>query len=116
MNREPLTPIAEAEVAAFARDGAVALRQVFDADWIELLAEGVEENLAAPGPYVRRYTQEGESGLFVGDYCNWQRIEAYRRFVALAGAERIIHDLDPATVAEEDARHQRKGGRADDAA
>ncbi len=39
-----------------------------------------------------------------------------RRFVALAGAERIVHDLDPATVAEEDARHQRKGGRADDAA
>ncbi len=39
-----------------------------------------------------------------------------RRFVALAGAERIVHNLDPATVAEEDARHQRKGGRADDAA
>ena len=38
-----------------------------------------------------------------------------RRFVALAGAERIVYDLDPATVAEEDARHQRKGGRADDA-
>jgi len=39
-----------------------------------------------------------------------------RRFVALAGAARIVHDLDPATVAEEDVRHQRKGGRADDAA
>ena len=39
-----------------------------------------------------------------------------RRFVALAGADRIVHDLDPATVAEEDIRHQRKGGRADDAA
>ncbi len=39
-----------------------------------------------------------------------------KRFVALAGEGRIVHDLDPATVAEEDARHQRKGGRADDAA
>jgi FdhD protein len=39
-----------------------------------------------------------------------------KRFVALAGAERIVHDLDPATVTEEDARHQRKSGRADDAA
>ena len=38
-----------------------------------------------------------------------------RRFVALAGADRIVYDFDPATVAEEDARHQRKGGRADDA-
>jgi FdhD protein len=39
-----------------------------------------------------------------------------RRFVALAGEQRIVHDLDPETVAEEDARHQRKGGQEDDAA
>jgi FdhD protein len=39
-----------------------------------------------------------------------------KRFVALAGATRIVYDHDPATVAEEDMRHQRKGGRADDAA
>ncbi len=39
-----------------------------------------------------------------------------KRFVALAGEQRIVHDLDPATVAAEDARHQRKGGRTDDAA
>ncbi len=36
-----------------------------------------------------------------------------RRFVALAGAERIVYDLDPATIAEEDSRHQRKGGQED---
>ena len=39
-----------------------------------------------------------------------------RRFVALAGSERIVYDHDPATAEEEDPRHQRKGGRADDAA
>ena len=80
MNREPLTPIAEDDLAAYARDGAVALRRIFDADWIELLRQGVARNLAEPGPYVRRYTAEGEPGLFIGDYCNWQRIEEYRRF------------------------------------
>lgn len=36
-----------------------------------------------------------------------------KRFVALAGAERIIFDQDLAYVAEESARHRRKGG-ADD--
>ncbi len=55
MNREPLTLLTEAEVATYARDGAVALRQVFDTDWIALLAEGVEENLAALGPYARAH-------------------------------------------------------------
>ena len=39
-----------------------------------------------------------------------------KRFVALAGTERLVYDHDPAALEEEDARHQRKGGRADDAA
>ncbi len=39
-----------------------------------------------------------------------------RRFVALAGAERLVFDHDPASLEDEDPRHQRKGGRADDAA
>ncbi len=32
-----------------------------------------------------------------------------RRFVCLAGEERLIRDADPATVAEEDGKHRRKG-------
>jgi FdhD protein len=39
-----------------------------------------------------------------------------KRFVALSGAERLRFDADPAAVAEEDARSQRKGGRGDEAA
>ncbi|MDH3595383.1 MAG: formate dehydrogenase accessory sulfurtransferase FdhD [Rhodospirillales bacterium] len=39
-----------------------------------------------------------------------------RRFIALAGEERIVFDGDPAAVAEEDPRHQRKGAQAGDAA
>jgi FdhD protein len=39
-----------------------------------------------------------------------------RRFIALAGEERIVYDSDPAAAAEEDSRHQRKGARAGDAA
>lgn len=36
-----------------------------------------------------------------------------KRFVALSGTERIDFDTDPATMAEEDARHGRKGARQD---
>ena len=36
-----------------------------------------------------------------------------KRFVALAGAERIVFDADPGPSAEEDRRHARKGS-ADD--
>jgi len=36
-----------------------------------------------------------------------------RRFVALAGEQRIVYDVDPRDAGEEDMRHQRKGGRSD---
>jgi FdhD protein len=35
-----------------------------------------------------------------------------RRFVALAGEERIIHDADPGAVEDEPARQRRKGSAA----
>jgi FdhD protein len=37
-----------------------------------------------------------------------------RRFVALAGAERIVFDGDPRAVGDEPARLSRKAGRAED--
>ncbi len=39
-----------------------------------------------------------------------------KRFICLAGADRITYDTDPATVPDESAASQRKAGRADDAA
>ena len=36
-----------------------------------------------------------------------------KRFVALAGEDRIVFDSDPRQVSEEEARHQRKGARAE---
>ncbi len=78
MNREPLDPVGEEQVAAYRRDGAVVLRRVFDGDWIARLAEGVERNIAEPGRHAHVYTTEGAPGFFFGDYCNWDRIPAYR--------------------------------------
>lgn len=35
-----------------------------------------------------------------------------QRFVCLSGAERVVHDADPASVPDEDRRHRRKGAVA----
>ena len=84
--------LAPSEVAAFVRDGAVLLRGRFR-DWVEPLREGLARNLAEPGPYVRRYTPDGNPGDFFGDYCNWQRIPEYRAFVTESPAARIAARL-----------------------
>lgn len=69
------------EIEAYRTEGAVCLRGVFDREWLELLAAGVERNLKEPGPYARFYTPQGAPGLFFGDYCNWTRIPEYARFL-----------------------------------
>ena len=38
-----------------------------------------------------------------------------KRFIALAGTERLIYDADAKAVAEEDKRHGRKGSAEDGA-
>jgi ectoine hydroxylase-related dioxygenase (phytanoyl-CoA dioxygenase family) len=84
--------IAPETIDAFQRDGAVLLKGVFG-DWVETLRQGIEQNLAEPGPYQRLYTPAGGSGRFVGDYCNWARIPGYRDFVFASPAARIAGAL-----------------------
>jgi ectoine hydroxylase-related dioxygenase (phytanoyl-CoA dioxygenase family) len=68
-------------VAQYERDGVVCLRQVFEPHWIEMLARGVDRNLAEPSTLAKRYTPDGKPGLFLGDYCSWRRIPEYRSFL-----------------------------------
>lgn len=42
MNEHPLRPITDADRATYQRDGVVCLREVFDADWVDLLRPVVE--------------------------------------------------------------------------
>ncbi len=72
--------IPEPTIAQYERDGAVCVRRLFSQAWLDVLATGLERNLAEPGPYAKYYTDDGQPGFFFGDYCNWQRIPEYRQF------------------------------------
>lgn len=72
--------ISEDMVTQYEQDGAVCVRGLFSQAWLELLAAGLERNLADPGPLAKFYTDAGQPGFFFGDYCNWQRIPEYRQF------------------------------------
>ena len=74
-------------VERLAEQGAVAVRGAFEVVWLERLAEGLERNLKDPSPYGCRYTEEGNPGAFLDDYCNWQRIPEYRDFIFESGGE-----------------------------
>jgi ectoine hydroxylase-related dioxygenase (phytanoyl-CoA dioxygenase family) len=88
-----------AEIEAFARDGAVCLRGVFD-DWVETIAAGIERNLREPGPYASESVGAGEDGRFFDDYCNWQRIPEFREVVYRSPAAEIAAAITGSETAQ----------------
>ena len=66
----------EDDIAAYARDGAVCVRGLFEG-WVDVIAAGIERNMREPGPYAAENTRAGDSGRFFDDYCNWQRIPEF---------------------------------------
>ncbi len=95
--------IGQEHIEAYQRDGAVFVKGLFRA-WVDVLRAGIERNMEAPGPYASENLEEGETGRFFDDYCNWTRIpefeEAIRRSpaagaaAALMGSQRVqvFHD------------------------
>lgn len=75
-----MTGIDQSDITAFQADGAVYLPGLF-ADWIDVIASGIERNLSEPGPYAAENTRPGDSGRFFDDYCNWHRIAEFRELI-----------------------------------
>ncbi len=68
-------------VAQFQRDGAVCVRQLLNADELALLRGGIEANLAAPSPRAKVASRPDDPGRFFEDFCNWQDIPQFDRFI-----------------------------------
>lgn len=78
------------EVQRFREDGAVMLPKVFSGDWVEMLRDGAEANMASPGPLCDEHASaQGVSGRFHDDQFLWFRHEAFRQFVTRSGAANI---------------------------
>lgn len=69
------------QVEAFQRDGAICVRQLFSAEEVALLTTGIEQNLAKPSERAKVASSPDDPGWFFEDFCNWQEIDAYRRFI-----------------------------------
>jgi ectoine hydroxylase-related dioxygenase (phytanoyl-CoA dioxygenase family) len=69
------------DVADYQRDGAVCIRQLFTPDEVELLKTGIEANLANPSPRGMVASRPDDPGRFFEDFCNWQDIPQFKRFI-----------------------------------
>ena len=71
--------VTDTNVREFDDDGATVIRGLLDADWLAVLAEGVEYNRTHPSAWSHWYTKPDEAVGFWSDYVTWPTVEPYRR-------------------------------------
>lgn len=84
--------VTQADIETYRRDGVVLIRGLFR-DQLDLLRDGVERNMAEPGPYAAENLKAGEGGRFFDDYCNWTRIGEFERAIRQSPAAEVAADL-----------------------
>lgn len=72
--------ITEKETQTFARDGVVFLPQAFDQHWIDMLREGIEENISKPSERGRIWDRDAEGRSCFYDSQVWRDIGNYKDF------------------------------------
>ncbi len=93
MNTDIPRAITPAEISTYQKDGVVLLRDMFDADWIKLLATGLAANCDRPTVRARVWDRDAEGRSMFWDSQAWQGIEQYRRFVFDSPAGHIAGEL-----------------------
>lgn len=81
-----------AHVEQYEADGAVLIKGLFR-DWVETVREGIERNMAEPGPYAAENLKPGEEGRFFDDYCNWTRIPEFEDVIRNSAAGSVAAQL-----------------------
>ena len=79
------------QIDSYKEDGAIIIKDIFK-PWINILREGFEKVLKNPGPHSRENTNINENGRFFEDYCNWDRIEEFKKFVNESPAAQIVSE------------------------
>jgi len=87
-----LTDLSANTISNYQTHGAVLLKGVFK-DWIPDLTRGAELNLDQPSDRAIVHRGAGQGGQFLEDFCNWERIPAYREFVLHSPLGRIAAAL-----------------------
>ena len=74
-------------------NGVVVLRNVVSQKWITILKRGLKKNFLNPSKYKCVYEKNNKKELFYDDYCNWKKIEEYKKFIFESDIGKIAQKL-----------------------
>jgi ectoine hydroxylase-related dioxygenase (phytanoyl-CoA dioxygenase family) len=92
MQTQTALRLTDDEIEAFWRDGAICLRGVFEASWIELLRDATDRAIAAPGPLAIDATAEQNKKFYI-ELGLWSRMAPFKAFVFESAAAAIARQL-----------------------
>lgn len=72
--------VTDDEIRTFHEEGAVRLRKIISPEWLERLAGGFDEAVAAPSPRAKNYSPDGQPRYFT-DHTLFSRFGPFRDFV-----------------------------------
>ncbi|WP_119167159.1 phytanoyl-CoA dioxygenase family protein [Algihabitans albus] len=84
--------VTQDHIDTFQRDGVVLVKGLF-ANFISEVRDGIEANMAEPGPYAAENLKSGDGGRFFDDYCNWTRIPEFEKVITNSPAAEVAADL-----------------------
>lgn len=81
------------QISFYQTNGATVVRGLVTPAELALLASGIAENMAHPSELSIVASQPNDPGYFIEDFCNWQRLSAYRDFIFNSGAAGVAGQL-----------------------
>jgi len=69
LNERAKSIITDSLINEYKENGAVCIRQLLNNTEIELLRQGIDENLAHPSPRFKIASRPDDTGRFVEDFC-----------------------------------------------
>ncbi|MDH3695662.1 MAG: phytanoyl-CoA dioxygenase family protein [Gammaproteobacteria bacterium] len=76
-NHQPSTDA----ISAYKRDGVACLRSAFEADWLDVIEQGIEQALSGGSTNLDVVKKKDDKGSFSASSQAWQQVESFRRFI-----------------------------------
>jgi len=94
-----MAQISQDQINDYQADGAVLIKGLLS-EWVDVIRAGIALNMDEPGEYAAENLNEGESGRFFDDYCNWQRIPQFKDVVLKSTVGQAAADLMQSATAK----------------
>lgn len=85
--------ITQDDIDYYRGNGAVVVRGLCTVNEISLLQNGIARNMAEPSSLAIVASQPEDPGYFIEEFCNWQRIAEYKKFIMESQVGRVAGQL-----------------------